>query len=74
MPTPIYNMMNGNGNNPMNAFIQFMQQRKGQNPNQILQSLISSGKLNQQQLNAFQQQANQIKGIFDPLKGMFGFK
>lgn len=74
MPNPLFNIMNRQGNNPINGFVQFMQQMKGQDPNQIVQNLVSSGKLNQQQLNVFQQRANEIKGNFDQFKGMFGFK
>ena len=44
--------------NPMMNFIgqfpKFMQQMRGQNPNQIINSLLSSGKISQQQLNAIQ--------------------
>lgn len=59
--------------NPMMNFIsqfpKFMQQMRGQNPNQIINSLLSSGKISQQQLNAIQQQAGQIMGMFEQFKG-----
>lgn len=61
------------GGNPMTNFIgqfpKFMQQMRGQNPNQIINSLLSSGKISQQQLNAVQQQAGQIMGMFEQFKG-----
>lgn len=60
--------------NPMQMFPQFMQQMKGQNPNDILNQLVSSGKVNQSQLNQAQQMAQQMAGQFDSFKGMFGFK
>ena len=60
------------GNPMMNIigqFPKFMQQMRGQNPNQIINSLLSSGKISQQQLNAIQQQAGQIMGMFEQFKG-----
>lgn len=55
--------------NMMQAFQQFMQQNQGKNPNEMIQQLLSSGKLNQAQ-----QMAKQMEGPFGALKGMFGFK
>lgn len=63
------------GANPITNFIgqfpKFMEQMRGQNPNQIISNLLSSGKISQQQLNAVQQQAGQIMGMFDQFKGKF---
>lgn len=59
-------------NNPIN-FIQFMNNFKGQNPNEILNNLIKSGKVNQQQLNSAQAMASQLGGQFEQFKSMFGF-
>lgn len=59
--------------NMMQAFQQFMQQNQGKNPNEMIQQLLSSGKLNQQQLNQAQQMAKQMEGPLSGLKGMFGF-
>lgn len=59
--------------NPMQMFPQFMQQMRGKNPNDILNQLVSSGKVNQAQLNQAQQMAQQMAGQFDRFKGMFGF-
>lgn len=59
--------------NPMQMFPQFMQQMKGKNPNDILSQLVSSGKINQSQLNQAQQMAQQMAGQFDSFKSMFGF-
>lgn len=58
---------------PMN-FIQFMMQNRGQNGNQLLEKMMSSGKYNQQQLNQAQQMAKQMEGPLGALKGMFGFR
>ena len=67
----------GPQNGPMNmmqAFQQFMGQMKGEDPNQLLNELVSSGKVNQDQLNQAQQMAKQISSQFDGMKSMFGFK
>ena len=49
MANPIFKMMNGGNNRPdmMTQFKQFMGQMRGQNPNEILNNLVSSGKINQ---------------------------
>ncbi len=60
--------------NMMQAFQQFMQQNQGKNPNEMIQQMLSSGKLNQQQLNQAQQMAKQMEGPLSGLKGMFGFQ
>ena len=75
MANPIFQMMNGGGNLPnmMNQFQQFMGQMKGQNPDEILNSLVSSGKVSQAQLNQAQSMAQQMRGQFDGIKNMFGF-
>ena len=71
----------GGGNGPqgspvnmMQAFQQFMQQNQGKNPNEMIQQMLSSGRLNQQQLNQAQQMAKQMEGPLSGLKSMFGFK
>lgn len=69
MNNPFYN---GNcGNVP--GFVQFMNLMKGKNPNEILNNLVNSGKVSQQQLNIAQQKAKQMSGVFDCFKSMFGF-
>lgn len=80
MPNPIFQALggaNGSQGGPMGmmqAFQQFMQQNQGKNPNEMIQQMLSSGKLNQQQLNQAQQMAKQIEGPLSGLKGMFGFR
>lgn len=75
MPNPIFNMMSKGNSRPnmMTQFQQFMGQMKGQNPDEILNNLVSSGKVSQAQLNQVQAQAQQMMSSFDGLKGMFGF-
>lgn len=58
----------------MQMFQQFMQSMRGQDPNQILNQMISSGRITQQQLNQVQMQAKQMESQFDGFKNMFGFK
>lgn len=67
------NSSQGGAMNMMQAFQKFMQQNQGKNPNEMIQQLLSSGKLNQQQLNQAQQMAKQMEGPLNGLKGMFGF-
>ena len=58
--------------NPM-AFQQFMNQMKGQNPNQIINNLVQSGKVSPPQLNQAQQQAQQMEKQLADMRKMFGF-
>lgn len=62
--------------NPMqmiSQFPKFMQQMRGQDPQQLLNQLMQSGRVSQQQLNQAQQMAQQMQGQFDQFRGMFGF-
>lgn len=79
MANPLFQALGGAHaqQGPMNmvqAFQQFMQQNQGKNPNEVLQRMLSSGKLNQQQLNQAQQMAKQMEGPLSGLKSMFGFQ
>jgi len=59
--------------NPMmQQFPKFMQMMRGKDPNRMLNELISSGRVNQTQLDAAQRQAQQMGGMFNQFKGMFG--
>lgn len=73
MPNQLFNMMNG-GNNGMGNFMQFMQQMRGQNPQAMLNQMLQSGRISQEQLNAAQAQAKQMSGAFEQFKGNFGFR
>lgn len=70
MPNPFYNPMQ---NNPLQSFVSFMQSMKGKDPNAILNDLVKSGKVNQQQLNVAQQKAKEMSGAFEGFRSMFGF-
>lgn len=59
--------------NPLQMqFNQFMQQVKGQDPNVLIQKLISSGRVSQQQLDMAQKQAEMYKSQFDGMRKTFG--
>lgn len=79
MANPLFGALNGAKgpqNGPMNmmqAFQQYMGQMRGKDPTEMLNQLVSSGKINQAQLNQAQQMAQKMAGQFDGLKGMFGF-
>ena len=70
MANSIFNAMkqNNKSNNFLDAFPDFMQQMKGKNPQEEINKLLQSGKVSQEQLNAAQQQAQQMQGMF---KGFF---
>lgn len=61
-------------NNPlMVQFNQFMQQMKGQDPNAIINQLVSSGKINQKQINQAHQKIKELDKQFESMKKNFGF-
>ena len=60
--------------NPLqNQFNQFMQQMKGQDPNAIINQLLASGRINQQQINQAHQRAQELDKQFNGMKNFFGF-
>lgn len=71
--SPIYQAMNGNRQpNMMQRFQQFAEQMKGQDPNQIIQQMVSSGRVSQSQLDEAQRQARQMQGMLEFMRGMLG--
>ena len=58
--------------NMMQQFQAFMNQMKGKDPNSMIQELVSSGQVSQQQLDQAQRQVQQMAAMFEPLRGMFG--
>ena len=70
---PFFQAMGGNRQpNMIQQFQQFMNQMRGKDPNAMIQELVSSGRVSQQQLDQAQQQAQQMQGMFAPLRGMLG--
>ena len=73
MANPVYNALNENKQpNMLQQFQQFMNAMQGRDPNQILNELVSSGRVSQAQLDQAQRQAQQMAAMFEPLRGMFG--
>ena len=60
-------------NNPlMMQFNQFMQQMRGQDPNVIINQLVASGRINQQQINEAHKRAKEFERQFEGIKKNFG--
>lgn len=73
MSNPIFQALGGQGQNPMlQNFQRFMQQMQGKDPNQIIQQMVSIGRISQAQLDQAQRQAQQMESLFEPMRGMFG--
>lgn len=65
--------MGGGGHpNMMQQFQRFMVQMQGKDPNAIINEMVQSGRISQDQLNQAQQKAQQMQGMFAPMRGMFG--
>lgn len=67
MSSPLYSAMHsGEMNNDMlgviSRFKQFKQSFNG-DPQKVVMQMVNSGRISQQQLNQFQQMANQLSGI-----------
>lgn len=78
MGSSLFNSMGRQTQNPIGGqFQQFMDQIKGQmqgrNPQDVINQMVSTGQLSQQQLNAIQQRAQQIAPMLNGMKNMFGF-
>lgn len=70
---PFFQAMGDNRQpNMMQQFQSFMQQMRGKDPNAMIQELVSSGRVSQQQLDTAQKQAQQMQGMFEGMRGMFG--
>ena len=70
---PFFGVMGGGGRpNMMQQFQQFMNQMKGKDPNAVIQDMMQSGKITQDQYNQARQQAQQMQGMFEGMRGMFG--
>lgn len=74
MGSSLYNSMGRQTQNPIGwQFQQFMGQMQGKNPQEMINQMLTSGQLSQQQLNAIQQRAQQIAPMLNGMKNMFGF-
>lgn len=69
---PFFGVMGGGRQpNMMQQFHSFMQQMRGKDPNAMIQEMVQSGRISQEQLNQVQQQAQQMSGVFDGMRSMF---
>lgn len=68
---PFYQAMNPRPN-VMQQFQGFMKSMQGRDPKAMLNDLVSSGRVSQEQLNAAQQQAQQLANIFQSMPGFPG--
>lgn len=78
MGSSLFDSMGRQAQTPIGGqFQQFMGQIKGQmqgrNPQEMIDQMVASGQLSQQQLNAIQQRAQQIAPMLNGMKNMFGF-
>lgn len=69
MPSTLYRAMGGNAlppqmQNMISQYRQFRQSFSG-NPKQEVMNLLQSGRINQQQLNQFQQMAQQLQAAMN---------
>lgn len=64
MANPLFNQFGNNQNNPMSQFMSdFNRLRQTiSNPKQMVESLLQSGQMSQNQFNELSQMANQIMG------------
>ena len=69
---PFFSVMGNQRPNMMQQFQSFMQQMRGKDPNAMIQEMVSSGRISQDQLNQVQKQAQQMQGMFEGMRGMFG--
>ena len=67
---PFYQAMNRP--NMVQQFQSFMNQMRGKDPNAVINEMVSSGRITQEQLDAAQKQAQQMQGMFEGMRSMFG--
>lgn len=70
MPNPLYQQLGGQAqNNQLIKRLEEFRRTFTGNPQQMIQNLLNSGRINQQQLNQYTQQANEIyKALGGPHK------
>ena len=66
MSNPVFKALGGNQPNMAQQFQRFVQQMQGRDPRAMIDELVSSGRVSQQQLDAAQQMAQQIAAMFQP--------
>lgn len=66
MPNSIYQQFQPTNNNLINQIAEFKKTING-NPQQIIQQMLNNGRISQQQINQYAQQANEL---YKQLKGV----
>ena len=66
MSNPVFKALGGNQPNMAQQFQRFGQQMQGRDPRAMIDELVSSCRVSQQQLDAAQQRAQQIAAMFQP--------
>lgn len=66
MGNPALDRFGGGNNSMVQTFGKYMQMMQGKDPRQIIQQMLQSGQINQQQLNQAQQMAQQMRGMLEP--------
>ena len=66
MPNPLYAQLNPQRNNMMSQIMEFRKTFRG-NPQEMVQNMLNSGKITQDQINQYAKQATQI---YDQMKGL----
>ena len=51
----------------------YSKQMQGKNPNEMIEQIVASGQLSQQQLNSIQQKTKNMEQQFSAMRSMFGF-
>ncbi len=74
MANPLFQALGGGApQNPMmQQFPKFMQMMRGRDPQKMIDELVSSGRVNQAQLDEVQKRAQHVGGMLNQFKGMFG--
>lgn len=70
MPNALFNALGGQ-NDMIQQFTRFVQSMQGRNPQQMINELVSSGRISQTQLDQAQKQAQQMSSMFESVRGMF---
>ena len=69
MSNPLYNALGGAPqSNLAQRFQAFVSQMQGQDPQALINQLVSSGRVSQAQLNQAQQQARQLSGLLSSVR------
>ena len=66
---PFYQAMNRQPMNFWQRFQQFRSEMQGKDPNALIQEMMQSGKITQEQYNQARQQAQQIANTFQSMPG-----